>query len=536
MIRLLRKLQPRRDDRGVALVTVMLVVLLISALTATVATVSINNRQNANSDRISGSALGAADAGVAQAITYIRGNSIGALTCQESSYDSTTNTWPSSCTSLPSGWANPASSEQIALGTNGCRTAGSKNCAEVYITAVDAFSPPLVKTGVYDIHSLGLYGPNPGGRAVVVTVHVTPDTFPVGVFGATTSANGATAVQTESLFTQGCVSPLSTVNGNGLTFGGIDAYWGQPAAPHSTVGLSTSNNKACTTGDSGRIPPGPGASTTTASDSNCTDGSAVTPSNRSQTSTYNGLDWFQSGTGGLVSSTAGQGTDCWRIYTRSDGTYYPDGVCPSGYAGTASKQTDGLCDTTAFTLADLQRYGFRPRGLSDAEYAALKARAQSLGTYNIAEGSISAALTAAQAAGVTDPVLYWDCSVANACNHGAPTLKISDFPSLYTSAPVGTGSCPANLPIVTIVVVHSTATTIIQGGNNDWIDAAVFVPDGAYGGNGGGNIYGTMFANQLNLGGNQNFTLDQCWVQDFPGADLVVTVTAFRENDTIDLQ
>jgi hypothetical protein len=411
-----------------------------------------------------------------------------------------------------------------------------KNCAQVFITAVNRFNPPGVKTGTYAIHSLGLYGPNPGGRAVVVQVSVTPDTFPVGVFGATVTANGNTAVQTESLFTQGCISPLFNGHGNGLTFGGVDAYWGQPAAPHSTVGLSTSNNSTCASGDSGRVPPGPGSPSTSPSDSNCPDGSLTppggNPSQNTVSSSANGLDYFQSPTGGLVGPGTGQGKDCYRIFTRSDGTYYPDGVCPAGYTG--AKQPDGLCDTTAFTVADLQRYGYRPRGLSDAQYAALKARAQAAGTYNLAETSISAALAAAQAAGTADPVLYWDCSTGSVCSGGSPTVKVSDFPSSFTQAPVGNGSCPANMPIVTIVVVHGSL--LIIGGNNTWIDAAVFVPDGNYGGNGGANIYGTMFSNSLGLGGNQDFQLDNCWIQDFPGADLVVKVLSFRENDSTDLQ
>lgn len=527
MTRLLRFMCRRRDDRGVALVTVMLAILVISAFTATVAAVAINDRQNSNSDRQSSSALGAADAGVAQAISYIRSNSVGALTCPESAGPSF-----ASCTSQAAGWASPLSPQQVALGTNGCTSTTFKNCAQVFITSVKPFNPPGVKTGTYNIHSLGLYGPNPGGRAVVVKVSVTPDTFPIGVFGATVNANGNTAVQTESLFTQGCVSPLFSGTGNGLTFGGIDAYWGQPAAAHSTTGLSTSNNSTCASGDSGRVPPGPGSPSTSPSDANCDDGSSGTPTQNGVSAAGNGLDYFQSPTGGLVGPSSTQGKDCWRIYTRSDGTFYPDGVCPAGYTGVT--QPDGLCDTTSFTVADLQRYGYRPRGLSDAQYAALKARAQAAGTYNLAETSIYGALAAAQAAGTADPVLFWDCSTGNVCSGGSPTVKVSDFPSSYTQPPIGTGACPKNLPVVTIVVVHGSLK--IDGGTNTWVDAAVFVPDGNYNGNGGVNIYGTMFSNTLGLGGNQDFQLDNCWVQNFPGATLQVTVLSFRENDLTDLQ
>ena len=50
-------------------------------------------------------------------------------------------------------------------------------------------------------------------------------------------------------------------------------------------------------------------------------------------------------------------------YTRADGTKYPT--------------------TSLFTQAELQNYGYRPRGLTDAQYDALRSQAQAQGTYNI---------------------------------------------------------------------------------------------------------------------------------------------------------
>jgi hypothetical protein len=504
MTRLTRLIHEHKAVEGVALITVIMVVLVILGLSATVAAVGIDNRKNAYSDRIAGSALGAADAGVAQGIEYLRGNSIGSITCPESAQ--------SSCTTQPAGWSSPTSPQQISLTSGGCTSAKFTNCAKVYITAVDAFDPPGVMAGTYAIHSLGTYGANPAARNVVVQVSVTPDTFPVGVFGQQVSGNGGTQIFTESLFTSGCVGSLDdtgNIHGNGTSFSGIDAFWDQPASAHSTYGLSTANNSACPSGDSRRVPPGPGSPSTSASASNCPNNSV--------------LNNDQSPSGGLVSSSVGSA--CYHTYQRSDGTYYPDGACPSGYTGPT--ESNGLCATTSFTVTDLQRYGYRPRGLSDSQYAALKARAQASGTYDLASGSIAAALTAAQTAGVSDPVLYWD--------NGNVSIKASDFPSAFQTAPTGsTGSCPSSLPIVTIVVEHHSIT--FQGGTNVWLDAAIFVPDGSFNGNGGYNIYGTLFSNNLSLGGNQTFQLDNCWVEDFPGATLSVTAKSFREDNASDLQ
>jgi hypothetical protein len=238
----------------------------------------------------------------------------------------------------------------------------------------------------------------------------------------------------------------------------------------------------------------------------------------------------QSGDGGLVSATVGSG--CYHQYQRADGSWYPDGACPSNVT---SLNASGLCDTTAFTTADLQRYGYRPRGLSDAQYAALKSRAQSQGTYNIATGSINATISNLLSTGVGSPVLYWDCANAGSICSGSSglSLKYSDFPTgSFGTAPSASGTCAGPLHIVTIVVEHGDLT--FQGGNNTWFDAALFVPDGSFNGNGGYQILGTLFSNNLDLGGTQAFSLDGCWVTSFPGPVLSLTQTNFREDDASD--
>jgi hypothetical protein len=199
-----------------------------------------------------------------------------------------------------------------------------------------------------------------------------------------------------------------------------------------------------------------------------------------------------------------------------------------------SSRPDGLCDSTAFGTTDLQRYGYRPRGLSDSQYAALKARAQAQNLYNVPHGNVAAGITAALNSGINDPVVYWDCSASGSnCSGGSVSLAYSDFPAnTFANPPVTSGSCPNPYPIVTIVVEHGSITW--QGGNNQWFDAAFFIPDGTFNGNGGYNIVGTLFSNNLNMGGNQNWTLDKCWVPNFPGAVISVTQVGFRENDATD--
>ncbi len=439
---------------------------MLGAIAATVASIGVSNLKNSDRDRQAGAALGASDAGVAQAIEFVRNNGVNSLNC----VDATANT---TCTANPAGWTSPTNPMLVPLasGATGCTV--TANCAKVWIGNVRAYSPPLVTTGTYRIHSEGIYGGGPAARNVVVDIEVTPDRFPIGVFGEQVTGNGGTSVVSESLFTRACVSPLETGNGNGTRFTGIDPYWGIPSAPHSTTHLSTTNS--------------------------CGAGGYVHKVGQ-PCSTYAALKYAQSGDGGPVSSGA-----CYHSYLKANGGYYPEN------------------DSTFFGLADLQRYGYRPRGLSDAQLSALRVRAQSQGLYNVPTGSIAAKIVAANTLGISQPVVYYE-------NVADVALSYSDFPAGYFGRAPGE---PCNNSIVTIVVEHGNLT--FQGGNATWLDAAIFVPDGTFAGNGGYNILGTLFANNLSLGGNQAFALDDCFVKSLPGPILAIHAVAFREDDSKDV-
>lgn len=462
----------RNNDAGVAMITALSVLAVLAALSATVAAVSTNNVANSNRDRMAGAALNASDAGVAQAIEYIRANSVFGLSCPESANSETV------CAGLPAGYSNPTNPQKTPLdqaASTGCTA--SDNCARVWIGVVRAYNPPLYKTGKYRVHSEGVYGNGPATRNVIVDLEVTPLQYPIGVFANGLQGNGGTSIYASSLFTRACVSPRWSGSGNGTRFDTVeDPYWGIPPAAHSTASVSTSNN--C--GNSGKI---------------------HTPSAPCPTSGTAVLKYDQSGDGGPVTSGA-----CFRNYTSSvTGDPYPPG------------------DTTKFTNADLEKYGYRPRGLSDAEYASLKTRAQALGTYNVNPNTLVATLNAHLAAGINQPVVYFD--------NGNQSLRASDFPggtAGFGRAPGGTCSNRA----VTIVVANGNLT--FQGGNSNWFDAVIFVPDGNWTGNGGYNILGTLFANNVSLGGNEKFELDPCLVDNMPGPVMKVEATVFREDDSKD--
>jgi hypothetical protein len=466
---------PRGDDRGVAMLTAITVLAVLLAIGVTVTTLGVNNLQNASRDRQAGAALAASDAGVAQAIEYIRNNGLGALNCVDATASTT-------CTSNPAGWTNPINPQQVPLtsGAAGCTT--STDCAKVWIGTVRAFSPPTVKTGIYRVHSRGVFGNGPGARNVVVDLAVTPATFPIGVFGEQISGNGGTRVYSESLFARACIAPRETGSGNGTRFTGTDPYWGIPAAAHTTSHISI-----------GATCPASQQSYVNTASAPCPD----TSSNNVISGAASVLKYDQSGDGGPV----GPSSACYHTMIHPDGTYF---------------------DSTKFTLADLQAFGYRPRGLSDAEYSALKSRAKTLGLYNVSVGSLSASITTLLASGVNQPVIYWD--------NGDVNLSYSDFPAgAFDRAPNGT--CAARS--VVVVVEHGDLT--FQGGNNTWFDGSFFVPDGTWTGNGGYNVLGTMWANDVALGGNEQWQLDSCYVQNMPGPILNIKALSFREDDSRDV-
>ena len=467
-----------RLDDGAALVSVLYLLVALTAITTTVAVVATNDIISSGRDQQATAALATADAGVSQALEFIRLNGVGSLRCMEAQSAPT----PSGACATPPAttnarWSSPVNPQQVRLdgAVGNCVT--GEACYKVWISALTRYDPPAVKTGTYRIHSTGYFGGGPGAKAVVVDVEATPAEFPVGVFGEGLDGNGGTRIFNESLFTRACISPRNDGSGNGTRFQGIDPYWDQPAAANTTDVVSTGNN--CSV--AGRI---------------------HSPTLPCATGTGNVLINDRDSLGGSV-----VGTPCFRTYTRADGTTYPPG------------------DTSRFTLADLQSYGYRPGGLSDAQYDALKVQAQGLGLHNPTSAQVLAGLNAAVAAGVSHPVVYFDS--------GADvSLDRNDIPAVFGRAPGGVGTCAA--PYAVVVVVRQADLTY-QGGNVDWRSMAVFVPEGDFRGNGGYNIVGTLFADNISLGGNEHWELDDCFVDNMPGPLMQLNTTTFREDDRVDV-
>ncbi len=455
-------------ERGAAVLSVLLLLMALTAVGTTVATVSLNDTVSAGRDRQSAAAFATADAGIAYGLEYIRSNSITALTCNVARPVTT----PDSCATRPP-ISNPVNPVKVNVSGTGTCTVG-RTCYDVWIGVVQGYAPPAVKAGVYRIHSLGRSGQGPGAKALSVDVRVTPAGYPIGVYGERLNGNGSTELRREMLFTQDCVSPRFTGSGNGIRFEGTDPYWGEPSSANSTFQVSTANNCA----SNGYIhTAGP-----------CPADAA--------------LRFDRTASGGPLPTVS----PC----------KFGDFVRPDG--------TTGSRESTLFNIEILSRdYKFQAGGLSDSQYKALKARAQGLGTYNAAQGNLLARLNEALAAGVTQPVIYYDS--------GAPiSLSSGDIPAAFGRTPNSTPCTPHS-----VVVVVRNANLTYQGGNSIWRSLALFVPEGNFTGNGGYNVLGTLFTKQLDLGGSQVFALDDCFIQNLPGPVMELKVIGFREDDRRDV-
>lgn len=496
-MRIIRRLRSvHGPDAGVGVVTVVFVMAVVSALSITAATVTINNLGNASRDRQALTALATSEAGVAQAITFLRGGNLGSLTCEISS--DPTAPLPSTCLGTTESWTSSVNPKQVRLdGSAGGCSAGI-DCTRVWIGTLKKYMPGCPEsrltpqqrcTGTYRIHTLGFSGDGPSARRLAVDVEVAPFPYPIGVFTEAFSGNGNVGIHRMSVFSNGCIKnrQRDDMAGSGFQFEWdaaagrpkLDVVHDQPAAAHTTDLISTSNN-LCGDGAGGQRIHKPG----------------LPPCNLQ-------FRFDQSGLGAPL--TPGDG--CHDAYTRSDGTKHPK--------------------TSKFTPEDLARYGYRPRGLTDAQYDALLSQAKAQGTYNLPATSLNAQLSALAASGISSPVLYWDS--------GDISLNLADIPAAFKRTINNDATNCATNSLTIVVSGPGNDLKFTNGNTSPFVVASIFVPDGNLSGQGGSNTIGTVFAKTLDLGGNVDFYMDRCFAANPPGATLNVEAIDWREDDSRDV-
>lgn len=181
-----------------------MVVVLVTTLAGLGTTMAIRDMRGAGHAQQAGTALGSAEAGVAQAISYIRSHGTRKL-C---SGPTCTNAWSQSAPVTAS-------------------TAGGGEW-EAWIEPLSVGNPD---GDTYRVQSTGRAG-GPAERTIQVEVTVTPIDLPKAVFGRTINLGGSVEIEQISVFSTGCVFKRDKLTS--LHASGLDAAYGVPIGVHSS--------------------------------------------------------------------------------------------------------------------------------------------------------------------------------------------------------------------------------------------------------------------------------------------------------------
>ena len=196
-----------KDDDGVALLSVIFLPAFLAVASLSMAFITITNLGSARTAQQAGAAVDAADAGLAQGVTYLRSSGLSAI-----------NKCSPTCTNEPYG--NSATPKKITI--NG-------KAGQYYTVWIEKIAPyPANKVGIYRIHSTGSAG-GPASRAVTMDVSVTPFQVPIGIMADTVTGGGNAGVHHESILSTGCIYKRSKIE-----FEGIDKAYGVPAAVYTS--------------------------------------------------------------------------------------------------------------------------------------------------------------------------------------------------------------------------------------------------------------------------------------------------------------
>lgn len=460
-------------EQGVALITVLLMLGALAALTSTVAVVTIDNLQNAHADRQGTSALGISEAGVAQALAYIRKEGVTGLACSPSC--GATNPWGDS--------TNP---KTVAVpGFNSVYKVWIEKLTALNVAAVHVNGATVAPIGTYKVHSQGTNGSNPGTRNVSVEVDVTPFQFPIGVFAHTVSGGGNASVRKASVFSDGCITDRDKL---GLVNGEIDQYLGIPTAAYSTKTIFDKNG-------------------------NCNTGKGIHNSGASVCSTAYPYDQDSEGAYDPSAYPAGpaqspSATARWTAWKAS--------TC---YTATPNRANGSYVDATLLKT----NFQFPATQLDSAYYDSLKSSAIEQGFYFLNSSAIPAVLQAANAwQTYPHPVLYYEFT-------GSPGSVNLSALSGYSHPPGVTNSSAQCTKASAVVVIRNGGASL---NSNTVVAANVFIPEGAMDKlNGNAQLIGTLYANSVDLTGTGDVWLDDCFLQNLPGSLLAITTRDFREED-----
>lgn len=218
------------------MILVLMVLALVTALTTTLATVTIHNLQGARRADEAGRVIDAAEAGVSQALTFIRQNGVRGLGCAAGDADDSVD-----CTAAY-GRSNRVGPPPGAVGGASYR---------VWVEEVVPFSPKQDHQGIYVIHSEGLVGDG-ADASTNVSAKVLVSSFgaPQGVYahGLSHTGNGKATLAGQSIFTDACFIHRDQLDTSSPV---LDPYYDIPAAVHSSSVITNGGQNSCDGSGSG---------------------------------------------------------------------------------------------------------------------------------------------------------------------------------------------------------------------------------------------------------------------------------------------
>ena len=466
-------------DEGSALVITLLVMALVTGLATTVAVLTIDNLQSSWRAQQAGSALNAADAGVAQGMAYLRSNGVRAIACSPD---------------CSSGWG---SSDDPASETLPGQTG---EAYKAWIEPLAAY--PANDPGRYRIHSTGTAA-GAASRTVSVDVSITMSQLPRGIFARSISGGGSASVTNESVFSTGCVSNRKQIQ----MVPGIDLAYGIPVAVHSSRYITESNNadRYCPSTDNKLIHGSKACHPDYPFDQDALGGPPDDPSCETAVQ--------------ALSSSAKAAYD--------------------KYYGPRDLNGDGKLDVNGSYLKDdnalFELFGIKDPPLSQAQIDQLRSMAQEQGNYfTTAQFSTTPAAGRWSVPDESNAVMFFDLS-GQPTNDRTIVLNPLDGtrfdPTTWTGEP-NTNGCPHE-PRSLVIVVE--AGNVKFNANLD-LAASLFLTSGTpYGqvlrANGTANFLGTIYADTVNLVGNVDLALSQCFLDNASPALLDVQVSTYREED-----
>lgn len=499
------------NERGVAMVTVLLVGAALTALTSAAAFVTIEEFGATQADKNAAQALSYAEAGIDRLVLKIRN---GDLTWNDLS---------------SSGCSNPA------VTINGAYGSGS------YVTRLEVFdnrltTPPgdrfvptscvVASTSPRGLHAFVITstGTQPQAQRVIrQVIEIKPLGLPIGIYAYDSiEARGSVNLENISMVSEGVI-----LNRDNLHFRGTDPYYTladfygsrvtdvvgvarMPAAVHAK-GASYYGAASKTVEHRAGFEP------------NC-------EANRSPGTAGQSL-WDGSGTAALEVLA----TDC-VDWPGSNEEPDPAIVTSSSFQPPTSK----------FTEDDRRRVAPTPT-LSEQDYLTLRTAARQSGLY--CSGSTALTLSCTKAGGPVFALTAGKLDAQHIDGGSNPANPITSKSFVvyiefdnngldpFTRKLTWSGGAANSIgPCTTNPATSLSGVIVVRRGTIDFsgsstINGALLVPEGAVESSGGFTMEGTIIARRIYSVGNATIRLSSCWVRNIPGPFLDVTATAWTEVD-----